>query len=228
MREEGAQTLYTTDDTGNYIEYTPPEPPTFNESLPEDLRGNEHLKNVKDGAEMARYYVDLKSNYLKPPDTADGYEYEMPEGFKVEQGAYDEFKQVAFDNGINQKQFSALMDTEAKRHTASVEAIRNNIETRRAEAQKELKTEFGDQYDQKIESAKRFLNHEKLSGNGFKQFLEDTRFGDNPNVIRFLSQLSELISEDVFGKPGSGDPAPAKRVGEDGRPMLDFPSMEGK
>ena len=71
MGEEGAQTLYTTDDTGAYVEYTPPEAPGFHETLPEDLRESDHLKEVESGDQLARYYVDLKSNYLKPPDTAD-------------------------------------------------------------------------------------------------------------------------------------------------------------
>ena len=60
-------------------------------------------------------------------------------------------------------------------------------------------------------------------------FLEDTRFGDSPQVVRFIAKLSDLISEDVFKKPGSGsDGDGGPEVGEDGRPMLSFPSMEGK
>ena len=73
--EEGAQTLYTTDDTGNYVEYTAPDPPAFHDTLPEDLRGSDHLKDVEDSGQLARFYVDMKSTYLKPPESAEGYEF---------------------------------------------------------------------------------------------------------------------------------------------------------
>ena len=224
---ESTPTLFVQGDTGEYTEYTPPEAPAFKETLPEDIRENEHLKDVNDGAELARYYVDLKSNYLRPPDDANGYEYELPEGFNLEENAYNERKQLAFDNGLNQKQFSALMDAEAQRYQSSIEAFNKGIEGRRVEAEQALKTEWGDKYEQKIEAANRILSHESFADGEFKKFLNDTKFGDNPQVVKFFAKLSDLISEDVFVKPGSGDKAPAKKVGEDGRPMLDFPSMKG-
>jgi len=230
MGENGdSPTLFTKDDTsGEYVAYEPPAPAAFHDTLPEDLKTSEHLEGIEDTAGLARYYVDLKSNELKPPDTADGYEFEMPEGFNVDDNAYSEFKKMAFENGINQKQFSALMGMEATRHKSAMESINTNIETRRAESEAALKTEFGDKYEQKLESAKKVLNHEAFADGAFKQFLEDTRFGDNPQVIKFFSKLSDLISEDAFTKPGTGDSKPGIPVGEDGRPMLKFPSMEDK
>jgi hypothetical protein len=227
--EEGAQTLYTkTGDTGEYAEYVAPEPPAFRDTLPEDLKTSEHLEGVEDTAGLARYYVDLKSNYLKPPDTADEYEFEMPEGFNVDDNAYSEFKKMAFDEGINQKQFSALMGMEATRHKSALESIRTNIDTARTESETALKTEWGDKYQEKLDGANRILKHESFADGAFKQFLNDTRFGDNPHVIKFFSKLSDLISEDAFTKPGTGDSKPGIPVGEDGRPMLKFPSMEDK
>ena len=70
------------------------------------------------------------------------------------------------------------------------------------------------------------LSHEKVADADFKQFLEDTRFGDNPQVIKFFAKMSALLSEDAFNKPGTGGGAPSKPRTEDGRPMLKFPSME--
>ncbi|OEU68400.1 MAG: hypothetical protein BBJ57_02220 [Desulfobacterales bacterium PC51MH44] len=228
MEETGTPTLYVTDDTGNYTEYQPPEPPAFRDTLPEDLKVSEHLEGVEDAAGLARYYVDLKSNYLKPPDMADGYEFEMPEGFNVDENAYSEFKNMAFEQGINQKQFSALMGMEAARDASAREMIKNNIENYNTESQKALKAEWGDKYEAKLDSAKRVLSHESFADGKFKQFLNDTRFGDNPEVIRFFSKLSDLISEDAFQKPGTGGQVPGQKLGEDGRPMLKFPSMEDK
>jgi hypothetical protein len=226
MGEEGAPTLYTTDDTGNYVEYQPPAPPAFQDTLPEDLRGNEHLKEVENPETLARYYVDLKANYLAPPETADGYEYEIPEGFMATDEELARFKNVAFENGLNQKQYQKLMELNVTSQKEAFEKLNQTIEAKREESITALKTEWGADYEKKLESAKSVLNNEKVADENFKKFLEDTRFGDNPQVIRFFAKMSELISEDTFNKPGTGDKAPEPPRTEDGRPMLRFPSME--
>ena len=127
--EGDAPTLFTQDDTGNYVEYTPPEPPAFHETLPEDLRESEHLKEVKGADELARYYVDLKSNYLKPPDTADGYEFEKPDGYELDDETFKTFKNIAFENGINQKQFESIMKLDVERNQKTLESINQAMET---------------------------------------------------------------------------------------------------
>jgi hypothetical protein len=225
---EGGQTLFVQDDTGNYVEYTPPEPPGFQDTLPEDLRGSEHLKDVEDNAQLARYYVDLKSNYLKPPDNPDGYEFDMPDGFELDGETFGGFKKVAFEHGLNQKQFAEIMNFEVNRHNSAMESIKRDIEARRTEAETALKTEWGESYEQKLDAAKRVLNHESLSDPGFKEFLEETRFGDNPQVVKFFARLSDLISEDAFIKTGTGDGEGGPRKDEAGRPMLRFPTMENR
>jgi hypothetical protein len=226
MGEEGAPTLYTTDDTGNYVEYTPPDPPAFADTLPEDLQGNEHLSGVEDNSQLARYYVDLKTNYLAPPETPEGYEFEKPDGFVVDDDRLAEFKTVAFNNGVNQQQFSELMNLEVKRQAADRESIVKTINDNQAEAERQLKAELGDKYEKSLAAANAFLNHEALADDNFKQFLKDTRFGDNPQVIRFFSKLADLISEDALINPGSGEGREGPEKDEAGRPMLSFPSME--
>ena len=70
-------TYYTTDDTGAYVETALP---TFQDSIPEELRDSEHIKGYGDAGELARAYVDLKSNAPEVPETADGYTLpEIPE-----------------------------------------------------------------------------------------------------------------------------------------------------
>ena len=226
MGEE--QALFTQDDTGNYVAYEPPAPPAFHETLPEDLRESDHLKDVEDGGQLARYYVDLKSTYLKPPDTAEGYEFEKPEGFDLDETTFAQFKNIAFENGVNQKQFAELMNLEVSRASAAIEARKKAVTDYRAQSEAELKTEWGDKYEQKLDAARNFLKNDAVADEAFSKFIEDTGFGDHPQVIRLFSKLSDLISEGVLIKPGSGDGAGGPKVGEDGRPMLSFPSMEGK
>ena len=123
------------------------------------------------------------------------YEFEKPEGFDLDADAFSKFKSIAFENGVNQQQFSALMALEVERTAEAKQALARSIEDSRNESERVLKTEWGDKYEQKLESAKSVLNHEGLASDEFKQFLNDTRFGDNPQVIRLFAKLAELISE---------------------------------
>jgi len=228
MGDGEAPALFTMDDTGeNYVPYTPPEPPAFVDTLPDDLKGNEHLTEDLDGVQLARYYVDSKSNQPVVPDTAEGYEFEAPEGFEVDENIYNAFKQKAFDNGMSQKQFSDIMTLEVERYNSSVEAINKSIEDRHTAAETELKNEWGAEYDAKIEKANAFLAHQDLADENFNKFLQDTRFGDHPQVVRFFAKLADAISESSFVKTGDGKGAEddIERT-EDGRPMLRFTSME--
>ena len=223
----GAPTLFTLDDTTNeYVEYQAPEAPAFKETLPEDIRDSEYLKDVNDPHELAKSFVDLKSNQTPPPESPDGYEFEAPDGFEIDADTFNQFKTIAHESGVNQKQFSKIMELEVSRSNKAVEALNAKIETDRAEAEAALKKEWGDSYDKKLEAAKTFLNHEKVADPAFNQFLEDTRFGDNPQVIKMFAKLADLISEDAFVKPGTGTDMPGVPRTEDGRPMLSFPSME--
>lgn len=218
-------TLYTTDDTGNYVEYTPPEPPAFKDTLPEDIRGSEHLSDVEDNTQLARYYVDLKSNYLKPPDSAEGYEFEKPNDFHLNDEQLAEYKKTAFESGMNQKQFGEWMKFETGNFSKSVEALRTAIATSKTEGEKALKAEWGDNYEKNVNAAMSVLKNEKLADEKFVKFLEDSRFGDNPAVVRFFHKLSESLAESAFVKSEHGSGGENKHVGEDGRPMLHFPSM---
>lgn len=225
MEENGAPALFIQGDTGDYVAYEPPAPKAFHETLPEDIRENEHLKDVSDPAQLANAYVEMKSSIVQPPDSAEQYEFTPPEGFELDEPMLNSFKEVALQNKLSQAQFNEFMNFETDRHQQAVESMNKSMEDTKLAAETELKTEWGAEYDKNVESARQFLNQEQVADDGFKKFLEDTRFGDNPQVIRMFAKLSKLISEDGFIKPGTGD-KDVVRLGEDGRPMLSFPSME--
>ena len=215
--------LFTQDDTGGYVEYTPP---SFNDSLPEDLREHEHLKEVGDNAQLAQSYVDLiKNQPVVPPDPS-GYSYDFPEGFELDNESFDSFKKVALDEGITQKQFQALAGYDVQRTEAAKESFQASITQNRNDSENALRTEWGDKYDSKIESAKGVLR--SYGNEEFTQFLKDSHLGDNPGVIKMLSWVAEKLSEDsLINSESRGTPEEGPKKGEGGEPMLDFPSMKG-
>jgi hypothetical protein len=50
------------------------------------------------------------------------------------------------------------------------------------------------------------MTHLPDEGKAFVEFLNDTKFGDNPQVVEFFSQCAGLISEDAIQR---GSPRPS-------------------
>jgi hypothetical protein len=225
MGEEG-QALFTQDEnTGEYVAYTPPDPRPFIETLDEGLRENEHLKGFENANDLAKTLVEIKSTQPTIPETADGYQFEPEEGQEINPERLANWKANLHGLGLSQAQFEGIVKAALEEETNAKKSLDESIENNRKEAELSLQTKWGDKYEQNVDSAIKFYNliSENLPENGkdFKQFMEETKFGDNPQVIEFMTQCATLISEDVITR---GSPRPTKSEvarSESGDPMLD-------
>ena len=232
MGEETA--LFTQDEnTGEYVAYTPPEPRPFIETLDEGLRENEHLKGFENANDLAKTLVEIKSAAPTIPETADGYQFEPEEGQEINPERLATWKANLHGLGLSQSQFEGIVKTALAEESNAMKSFEESIENNRKEAESALQTKWGDQYEQNVESAKKFYNliSENLpeQGKAFKEFMEETKFGDNPQVIEFMTQCATLISEDVIQR---GSPRPSKTEvarSESGDPMIDdYSDMDRK
>ncbi|NIS52203.1 MAG: hypothetical protein GWN94_14000, partial [Phycisphaerae bacterium] len=211
---DGEQILYSKNDTGEFEEYTPP---SFQESIPEDLREHESLKEITDVGSLTKNYVDLYSSQPQRPENPGAYEIAVPEEMPIVEEDLNAFKEAAYETGLTQEQFKGVMNHYLDREKRLADQYRADIERHREESLKQLKMEYGDAYEEKAKSASNFLIAlgDRLGGNNvdaFRKWLDDTKFGDDPMVIRLLATAAELISEDAFIK---GD----RRQPEGERPM---------
>lgn len=218
-------TLYTQDDTGAYVEFTPPTPPTFHETLPEDLREHESLKEIQDSGQLAQKYLEASTKVPVVPGDADGYAYQFPEGFETNEMDVTGFRQVAFEAGLTQDQYAKAIGFQVEREQRIAEEVRADIEKNHTESIEALKKEWGDNYEPNVELAKRV--YQRFTDEASKQFIEQSRFGDNPAVIKLFHNIGKVLSEDIL-QTGSHRTTPEDRRDEAGRPMLRFPSMESK
>jgi hypothetical protein len=224
---EGEMTLFQQNDTGEYVEYTPP---TFKESLPEDVRDNDQIKGFESPNDVVTAYLDTVSKRPVVPETADAYTVELPEGFQVLEEDLAGFKKTAHELGLTQEQFEAAAKYQINRETAALEKMNADVEKNRIDAETALKAEWGVDYEKNVEKAKTFyksiMGKMPDEGKALFEFMEHTKFGDNAHVIRFMAAAANLISEDAMEK-GPGKPGQTERQrGEGGTPMLDFPSMQ--
>jgi hypothetical protein len=197
------------------------QPTSFIDSLPEDIRGEASLANIKDIDQLAKGYVhaqrmvgadkiglpnqhstenDWNEIYSKlgRPEAADQYEiqYEVPiEG--MEATNLTGYQEVAHAAGLNNAQAQKLIDWYSGLEKDSLESESVNAEAARVTAETDLRQEYGLAYDKKLAAADGVFS--KFFGSDFAQIkLEDgSLLGDNAQFIKSLVSLSSNFSEDT-------------------------------
>ena len=224
---EGESTLFTKNDNDEYVPYAPP---SFQDSIPETLKGNELFKEIADSGQLAQKYFDLFSAQPQKPQSIEAYEYELPKDIPIVEQDFMEFKKLALDLGLPVDQFKRIMDHYMDREKRLMENFKADELKHREESENELKRLFGDKYEATVKRANVFLDAvgKKLGDENYDEFrkwLDDTKFGDDPMVIRLLAKATELISEDTYISGDSTTQTGERPINADGTPRLRFKSM---
>lgn len=130
------------------------------------------------------------------------YDLTMPEGFAVDTEMLDalgsEFKELGLTNGQAQKLSDKYADIISKRAAAQQEGWGQTIEkwVGDAKADKEI---GGGKWDSTVSASRRAV--ETLGTPALKEYLNASGGGNHPELIRFMSKVGAMISED---DPASG------------------------
>jgi len=227
------------------------EPPAWTAQLESELQSNETLTRHESISDLGKAYLELEARVkdsvripgedatdeerreffakLGRPETPEGYQFkrpELPEGFvRPEEVEQDEktFAAHAHELGLTQAQAQALYDFYAGLMTKSYERSMQE----QARALEALKGEWGQQFQERVELAHRAAK--ALGGDEFIDYLEQSRMGDNPHLVRAFYEAGRRMAEDTLHDTGFSPPKGRERERtESGRPMLDFPSMRGQ
>ena len=121
----------------------------------------------------------------------------MPKETKLEEKTLKAFSEEAHKLGLLPKQAEGIINYYNSIAEQSEQAVTVNEEAARAEAEVELRKEYGPAYDLKIAQAR------NLATNTFGQdFLRDTKLADGsvlgnlPQVVRAFADLASKMSED--------------------------------
>ena len=192
----------------------------FQSLIPEDYKEEKSLQNFSNMNDFVKSYLhsqklvgadkipvpnkmatdeDWKAVYdrLGRPETPDGYKYNLPKETKLEESTLKAFSEEAHKLGLLPKQAEGIINYYNSIAEQSEQAATVNEEAARAEAEAELRKEYGPAYDLKIAQAR------NLATNTFGQdFLRDTKLadgsvlGNHPQVVRAFADLASKISED--------------------------------
>ena len=207
----------------------------WRDSLPEELRGEKCLENVKNLSGLVKSFVsgqkmigakgvvipgenataeELDSFYKAcgRPDKAADYSIEgieLPEGIELDEAATAQFREAAFGMGLSQKAFAEALKFDVNRaHQAAVDSA-NAIAQERSDTEARLKSEFGSSYGDNIAAAKLALD--KL---GLTELSDSKCLGNNYAFIKALVTVGKSLGESVAPGGGPAKVDPAARLAE--------------
>ena len=206
--------------SGDPVEKTPEQiQDDWKAGLSDDLRADKSLENIKDISSLAKSYIhaqrlvgadkipvpnkfatekdwDAVYEKLGRPKTADEYKYNLSEDQKVDTEALKNFSSQAHKLGLLPTQAQGMVNYYNEmvgKQLADAESISTS---QREKAMTELKTEWGQAYDQKLQKANAVVSSVFPKGIMSINLEDGTKLGDHSEVIKAFAALGEKMGED--------------------------------
>jgi len=103
----------------------------------------------------------------------------------------EHFKKTAFDLGLTNEQARIA----ASQHLKAIEQQEKSLEANRLNTEQELKKAWGHDYDNRINAAKQAVDIFKTKYGDSVEHLINSDAGNNPALIRMLSDMAEIYKE---------------------------------
>lgn len=133
---------------------------------------------------------------------------ELPEGMEVDNELYGQIKDIGQKHKIPPEAMQEMINTYADRIAGADEALKGQWETVEKgwkESAKNDKEIGGDNFDSSVSKAKKAID--RFGTPALKEALEQTRVGNHPEIIRFMTRIGDAISEggafDTGGNTGT-------------------------
>ena len=134
---------------------------------------------------------------LGRPENPEGYSYDLPQESKIDDATLKAFSAEAHKLGLLPQQAQGIMNYYNNLAEQSEKSLEYRDETARAEAEIELRKEYGPAYDLKISQARNLATN-TLSADFLRNtILQDgSSLGNHPQIVRAFAELSSKLSED--------------------------------
>lgn len=188
-----------------------------------ELRDNETIKTIPDVPNLAKALVHNKSlvgrkgviipkedaapedwehfyTDLGRPPSPEAYEIKpenLPEGFPYQQDLEVNYRQLAFQAGLNPNQAKLIYDGYNKFVLEQYDQIQQDLKGKVAEMQAGLQKEWGTKYEENLTLARKAMKRVAPPGSQEMQAL-DAAIGDSPVLVKFFYNLGKSISEGEF------------------------------
>lgn len=162
----------------------------------------------------AKAASDVKEDASKPQETEakkddaqavpDKYEFEVDEDSPISDEHLDKIAAYAKERGLSQEAAQKLVDMQAETLKTQQENLSSEFKKTAdgwrdaARADKEI---GGDGFNRNVELAKRVVD--KFASAEFKKALNETGFGNHPELLRTFVRIAAAVGEDTLVVPGA-------------------------
>ena len=216
-------TTPTTEETKQETQIEQPVPTvakSWKEAIPEELRNDPNISKFTELEALAKSYVNATRmigqdkvavpnnnstedqwnevyDKLGRPESADKYQLDVKSDIvPLDEGAIKQFAENAHQLGLNNKQAQGILEFYKNSMEGSAQQSKIDNETAQANAEQELRKEWGSNYENNIKKAgsiaKANMNPEVLD----MELKDGTRLGDHPAIIKGFANIANLMSED--------------------------------
>ena len=193
---------------------------SWKEAIPEELRNDPNISKFTELEALAKSYVNATRmigqdkvavpnnnstedqwnevyDKLGRPESADKYKLEVKSDVvPLDEGAIKQFAENAHQLGLNNKQAQGILEFYKNSMEGSAQQSKIDTETAQANAEQELRKEWGSNYEANIKKAgsvaKANMNPEILD----MELKDGTRLGDHPAIIKGFANIANILSED--------------------------------
>lgn len=192
------------------------------ESLPDDLKAEPSFRTIHDIPSLAKSYLhaqkavgadkvvlptkhatedDWKKFFHKAglPEKIDEYKLETPKDANINPDFFKSAREQLYKNGVLPKQAQDLLTWYLGEEKQYAEKSQATTKTTFDKWQADLKTEWGQAYDQNLAQAKAAIGFVKDPE--LDKFLNETSAGKHPSVIKAFQKLGALLAEDDIIQP---------------------------
>ena len=210
-------------------------------NLSEEIRLDKSLENIKDVEGLAKSYVhaqklvgadkipvpnkyatekdwDAVYEKLGRPTTPGDYKYDLPEDQKIDQDALKNFSDQAHKLGLLPGQANGMVKFYNEMTNSAMQEADTKAVAAREASTTELKKEWGQAFDQKINQAATLAKSVGASELFNTNLADGTKLGDHPVMIKAFAELASKMGEDsIVQASGPAYQTPAqidKQIGE--------------
>ena len=193
---------------------------SWKEAISEDLRNDPNISKFTELEALAKSYVNATRmigqdkvavpnnnstedqwnevyNKLGRPESPDKYQLDAKSDVvPLDESAIKSFAENAHQLGLNNKQAQGILEFYKNSMEGSAQQNQVDMETAQAQAEQELRKEWGSNYESNIKKAGAVAKANMDANILDMQLKDGTRLGDHPAIIKGFANIANLMSED--------------------------------
>ena len=153
----------------------------------------------------------LTADATKTSKAPEKYELTLPEGSYLKESAVEKTASIAKERGLSNEEAQFVLEQSSRAvedHLLDAQAVTEGW-IAEVKSDKEI---GGEHFNKSVESAKRVI--ERFATDEFKNYLNETKFGNHPEVVRTFARIGRAMEEDSLIMP-KGTPAANKKSPEE-------------